>query len=129
MRIAALRIIAKGVAAVVLLLGLALSAMGATGCSFSLPFNMRDGGRAAVPHFAWISGGGVLVFKVGNECTADVVVPGGETKLLATGVVVAWGVSAFRRERRQRPRGLCARCGYDLRATPERCPECGTIPS
>jgi len=43
----------------------------------------------------------------------------------------AWPVvrsaSVERKQRRDAARrGRCARCGYDLRATPEKCPECGT---
>jgi hypothetical protein len=57
----------------------------------------------------------------------DVVVPFWLLTLAAAALAANQLVSAVRRHRRRAAQGACRHCGCDLRATPERCPECGTI--
>jgi hypothetical protein len=53
-----------------------------------------------------------------------VVVPLWIIVILFSVLPVVW-IRRERRDRMRRAQGLCAHCGYDLRATPGRCPECG----
>jgi len=62
---------------------------------------------------------------VGNV-TSDLYVPFWELAATFALIPAAWAV---RRSLARRPSpGLCTVCGYDLRATPQRCPECGNVP-
>src|SRR5688572_1541424 len=56
---------------------------------------------------------------------AAIVVPAWLPMVLFAAFPLARGALFIRRRRRVRE-GHCRKCGYDLRATPDRCPECGT---
>jgi hypothetical protein len=45
--------------------------------------------------------------------------------LILLAFVPAISIVRWQRDSKRRAAGLCAHCGYDLRYTPDRCPECG----
>ena len=76
------------------------------------PFNFLRGGRGGGPNLA-----GAAWRVSGNE----LIVPFWSVALVLAGVFAL----LIRLTRPRLTPGLCATCGYDLRASPDRCPACG----
>jgi hypothetical protein len=73
-----------------------------------------------------------LPFAKGPERTVELTAECPEWFLIAVfGILPAIALVRYISIIRQRSRcgSFCVRCGYDLRATPDRCPECGAIPT
>jgi hypothetical protein len=85
-------------------------------------------GRPRPHQFGWESGEHTVDWGFGTATTFHyrlVFIPAWVVMVFASILPVWWISRACQRARRRRLRH-CVQCGYDLRATPGRCPECGT---
>ena len=78
--------------------------------------------------FMWVGWNHLQTRPPWNQETTEVSIPC--LYLLLALLVLPLGVFYSRRRRfiRLAIMGRCQACGYDLRATPHRCPECGNVP-
>jgi hypothetical protein len=78
--------------------------------------------------FHWFFGPGKSFGRTVDESLVQLLVPM-PLLLLMIGVPCAVVCARIVRRQRRLARQLCVVCGYDLRATPDRCPECGAVPA
>jgi hypothetical protein len=86
-------------------------------------FSHDDGQKLAMP--SWKPTDGLVVVS-GRVFRLWILSIPGWIILTCAGALFCW---SSRRYQKGRLPGFCNFCGYDLRATPDRCPECGAVPS
>lgn len=78
----------------------------------------------------WVSMTGLIWFGPQRIILADRIIFGAwATVIAAAGLVALHFLKRQAIRDHRKATGCCVQCGYDLKATPERCPECGTAPS
>jgi outer membrane protein assembly factor BamB len=76
-------------------------------------------------HFAWTHRARASGTPLGNQLETSLTLPHWLVATLLAIAPFAW-LTGLWRDRRRYPTGHCSECGYDLRASTDRCPECGT---
>jgi len=98
----------------------------------------QDADREMLRYRGGDMGWGPVRWKMQTVATSNPKVKDGDIRIsdwLVALICGAWPSVSLallirRRARRRRVAltGCCAKCGYDLRASPDRCPECGALP-
>ncbi len=90
---------------------------------FPFPVGWSLAGFTGLETFWWNPDGYVIRnFPQGWRCVFPLWIP-----VLIFVICPLWLISPTSRRRKRKKLGLCLKCGYDLRASKERCPECGCV--
>lgn len=89
-----------------------------------LPLPLGPGVFVYVPGWKYF-GFGVRDASYGLGHSTTVFIPHWFVLVMSIALPAQW-FRIWRRTESEKRRGLCRVCGYDLRASPDRCPECGT---